>query len=73
MVRREFDYAAVEYAQGQPLENMLGVSYRKNGKVVHNPDRPLVADLDALPDVVDIYRRDLDVRRYNVPFLSILS
>ena len=69
VVRREFDYAAVEYAQGQPLENILGVSYRKNGNVVHKPNRPLVADLDALPDVVDVYRRDLDVRRYNVPFL----
>ena len=69
VVRREFDYAAVEYAQGQPLENILGVSYRKNGQVVHNPDRPLVSDLDALPDVVDVYRRDLDIRRYNVPFL----
>jgi hopanoid biosynthesis associated radical SAM protein HpnJ len=69
VIRREFDYASVEFAQGLPLENILGVSYRKNGKVVHNPDRPLVADLDALPNVTDVYRRDLDVRRYNVPFL----
>jgi hopanoid biosynthesis associated radical SAM protein HpnJ len=69
VIRREFDYASVEFAQGLPLENILGVSYRKNGKVVHNPDRPLVADLDALPDVTDVYHRDLDVRRYNVPFL----
>ena len=36
---------------------------------MHNPDRPAVADLDALPDVVDVYKRDLDPRRYNVPFL----
>ena len=39
------------------------------GQIVHNPDRPAVADLDALPDVVDVYKRDLDPRRYNVPFL----
>jgi radical SAM superfamily enzyme YgiQ (UPF0313 family) len=26
-------------------------------------------DLDALPDVVDVYFRDMDIRRYNVPFL----
>ncbi len=40
-----------------------------NGKIIHNPDRPAVADLDAMPDVVDVYKRDLDPTRYNVPFL----
>jgi hopanoid biosynthesis associated radical SAM protein HpnJ len=69
IVRREFDYAVVEFAQGKPLEDILGVSYRKDGKVVHNLDRPPITDLDALPDVTDVYKRDLDVTRYNVPFL----
>lgn len=67
--RREFDYTVVEFAQGKPLDEILGVSYRKNGKVVHNPDRPQIQDLDALPNVTEVYARDLDVRRYNVPFL----
>jgi len=67
--RREFDYSIVEYAQGKPLEEILGISYRKNGSVVHNPDRPSIENLDVLPHVTDVYRRDLDVRRYNVPFL----
>jgi hopanoid biosynthesis associated radical SAM protein HpnJ len=67
--RREFDYSVVEYAQGKPLDEILGISYRKNGRVVHNPDRPQIQDLDALPDVTDVYKRDLDVTRYNVPFL----
>ena len=69
IVRKEFDYATVEFAQGKPLEQILGASYRKNGGVVHNPDRPQVQDLDALPHVTDVYKRDLDVTRYNVPFL----
>jgi hopanoid biosynthesis associated radical SAM protein HpnJ len=70
IVRREFDYATVEYANGKPLSEILGASYRgPDGKIIHNPDRPDVADLDALPDVTDVYKRDLDVRRYNVPFL----
>jgi len=70
IVRREFDYAAVEFANGKPLSEILGASYRgEDGKVIHNSDRPDVADLDALPDVTDVYKRDLDVRRYNVPFL----
>lgn len=69
VARREFDYATVEFAQGKPLSEILGISYRKGGQVVHNPDRPPVDNLDALPDVTDVYHRDLDVRRYNVPFL----
>jgi len=67
--RKEFDYAVVEFAQGKPLEEILGISYRKNGSVQHTPDRPQLQDLDSLPHVTDVYHRDLDVRRYNVPFL----
>jgi len=67
--RKEFDFTIVEFARGKPLEEILGISYRKNGSVVHTPDRPQIQDLDALPHVTDVYKRDLDVRRYNVPFL----
>jgi hopanoid biosynthesis associated radical SAM protein HpnJ len=67
--RKEFDFSVVEYAQGKPLSEIAGISYLKDGAIVHNPDRPQIQDLDALPHVTDIYRRDLDVRRYNVPFL----
>ena len=69
VVRKEFDYAVCEFAQGKPLEEILGISYRNNGSVVHTPDRPEVQDLDSLPHVTEIYRRDLDVTKYNVPFL----
>ena len=67
--RKEFDYSVVEFAQGKPLDEILGISYRNNGSVVHTPDRPQIEDLDSLPHVTDVYRRDLDVKRYNVPFL----
>ena len=67
--RREFDYSVVEFAQGKPLNEILGISYRQDGKIVHTPDRPQVEDLDAMPWATKIYKRDLDVTRYNVPFL----
>jgi hopanoid biosynthesis associated radical SAM protein HpnJ len=67
--RKEFDYAVVDYANGKPLADIAGVSYLKDGKVVHNPDAPQIQDLDALPHVTEVYKRDLDVTRYNVPFL----
>ena len=67
--RKEFDYAVVDYARGKPLDEIAGVSYLESGKIVHNPDAPQIQDLDALPHVTDVYKRDLDVTRYNVPFL----
>jgi hopanoid biosynthesis associated radical SAM protein HpnJ len=69
VARKEFDYAVVDYAKGKPLEEIAGVSFLKDGKAVHNPDAPQIQDLDALPHVTDVYKRDLDVTRYNVPFL----
>jgi hopanoid biosynthesis associated radical SAM protein HpnJ len=67
--RKEFDYSVVEFAQGKPISEILGISYLKDGAIVHNPDRPQMQDLDAMPHVTDVYKRDLDVTRYNVPFL----
>lgn len=70
VVRREFDYALAEFASGKDLSEILGVSYRGSGGVVHNEDRPPLTDLDSLPFVVEVYKRDLDITRYNVPFLK---
>ena len=71
VTRGEFDHSVVEYAQGKPISEILGVSYRKDGKVVHNAPRAQLhtAELDALPFATDIYKRDLEIERYNVPFL----
>ena len=69
VARREFDFTVAEYASGKDIESIQGVSYRKNGHIIHNPNRPPIEDLDALPFVTDVYKRDLDIARYNVPFL----
>jgi hopanoid biosynthesis associated radical SAM protein HpnJ len=71
VVRGEFDHPVVEYAQGRPLAGISGVSYRKNGEVVHNPARPLLEteQLDRLPFATEVYKRDLKIENYNIPFL----
>lgn len=69
VTHREFDYSVVEFASGMPLADIKGISYRKDGKVVHTEPRPQIENLDALPWVTPIYQRDLDITRYNVPFL----
>jgi hopanoid biosynthesis associated radical SAM protein HpnJ len=67
--RKEFDYAVTDYAKGKPLAEIAGASFLKDGKIVHNPDAPQIQNLDELPHVTEIYKRDLDVTNYNVPFL----
>jgi hopanoid biosynthesis associated radical SAM protein HpnJ len=71
IVTGEFDYSVVEYAQGKPLESIPGAGYRKNGGYQLNPPRPQLQseDLDKLPFATDIYKRDLKIENYNVPFL----
>jgi hopanoid biosynthesis associated radical SAM protein HpnJ len=69
VVRKEIDYALKEFAEGRPLEEIQGASYRKNGSIVHNPERTPLHDLDSLPFASDVYKRDLDITKYNVPFL----
>lgn len=58
IVRGEPEYTTLETIQRLPnLEGVLGVSYRKDGAIVKNPDRPLIQNLDELPfparDLVD--------------------
>ena len=70
IVRREFDHQVVNFAKGTPLKELPGVSYRtEGGGIWHNPEGPVIENLDEMPWASKIYKRDLDFRRYNVPFL----
>lgn len=69
--REEFDYTCRELAEGRPLETIAGLSWRDDGGAVrHNPPRPIVEDMDALPFVAPVYRRDLDLRNYFIGYLD---
>ncbi len=69
VVRREFDHQIAGFAQGKPLVELPGVSFRENGGFRHMPDGQAIENLDELPWVTKVYKRDLDITRYNVPFL----
>jgi hopanoid biosynthesis associated radical SAM protein HpnJ len=67
---REFDFTCREAAEGRALDTIAGLSYRTpDGRLVRNPPRELIADMDVLPWVADVYRRDLDIRRYAIGYL----
>jgi len=66
---REFEYAVMEVADGVPLEAVDGISYKAGGRVVHNRPREPIEDMDSLPHVVDVYRRDLVIEDYFIGYL----
>ena len=63
--RNEFDYTIVDVANGMPLSDVLGISYRgEDGRIIHNADRPMIEDMDQLPFVSKVYKRDLTIEKY---------
>jgi hopanoid biosynthesis associated radical SAM protein HpnJ len=69
VARKECDYTLVDIASGEPLSSIKGISYRDGSTIIHNPDREPVEDLDALPFVTRIYKRDLNYKNYMIPYL----
>ncbi|MGB6603728.1 MAG: hopanoid biosynthesis associated radical SAM protein HpnJ [Steroidobacteraceae bacterium] len=68
--REEFDYTCKEVADGLPLESITGLSYRTaDGRIVHNPPRAVVENMDELPFVAPVYRRDLQIANYAIGYL----
>ncbi|MCX5727040.1 MAG: radical SAM protein [Candidatus Saganbacteria bacterium] len=49
IVRGEGEQTILELIQKGSAEEVKGVSYFSNGKIIHNPDRPLIKDLDSIP------------------------
>ena len=66
---KEFDFQVVEFASGKPLEQIQGVAFLKGGQYLHTGPKPLHQQLDDFPWVTPVYKRDLDITKYNIPFL----
>jgi anaerobic magnesium-protoporphyrin IX monomethyl ester cyclase len=69
VARGEYDYTARDLARclaaGADLQDVLGLSYRcQDGEISHNPARPWIKDLDAIPFVTEVYKRHLRVENY---------
>lgn len=65
--RGEFDYTTKELCEGREWEKIDGISFWKDGVIHHTPDRPPIQDLDALPFVAPVYKRDLPIAEYVIP------
>ena len=79
VARNEFDFTIKDVADGHNWSSIKGISYRTEaGAIVHNEDRPIIADMDSLPWVTPIYQRDLKIENYFIgylkhPYISIYS
>jgi hopanoid biosynthesis associated radical SAM protein HpnJ len=69
--REEFDYTCKDVADGLPLEDIKGLSYRRaDGGIVHNLPRPMIENMDDLPFVAPVYQRDLKIDNYFIGYLK---
>ncbi|MER2266649.1 hopanoid biosynthesis associated radical SAM protein HpnJ [Methylobacterium oxalidis] len=71
VARNEFDFTCKEVADGRDFSQIKGLSYRNNsGVIVHNEDRPIMMDMDQLPFVTSVYKRDLVMENYFIGYLK---
>ena len=65
VARNEFDFTIKEVAEGRPWGDITGLSYRNGaGSIIHNDNRAVLEDMDALPWVTPVYKRDLKIENY---------
>jgi len=68
IARREYDYTILDLVstleKNGNLKNVLGISYKRGKKIIHNPNRPLIQDLDSLPFVSKVYKKFLNIYDY---------
>jgi hopanoid biosynthesis associated radical SAM protein HpnJ len=71
VARNEFDFAIKEIADGRPWKDVKGISYRnRDGVLVHNDHRADLEDMDRLPFVTPVYKRDLTIENYFIGYLK---
>jgi hopanoid biosynthesis associated radical SAM protein HpnJ len=71
VARNEFDFTVKDVAEGRDWASIKGLSWRNGqGVLVHNADRPVLEDMDSLPFVSPVYKRDLDYRKYFIGYLK---
>jgi anaerobic magnesium-protoporphyrin IX monomethyl ester cyclase len=76
VARREYEYTLKELADvleinpgmgNKAFSGIEGLSYRKDGAVIHNLDRQFIKNLDELPWVSRVYSKHLQISDYFNP------
>jgi len=68
VARGEYDYTVRDLThileERKNLNYVLGITYRKDKKIINNPDRPFIENLDELPFVSSVYKNHLKITDY---------
>jgi len=70
VARWEYDFTVMDIAkvleEKGDLKDIKGISYKENGKIIHNPNREFTSseDLDKIPFVSKVYKKHLNIKDY---------
>ena len=71
VARNEFDFTVKEVADGRSWDRIKGLTYRnRDGIIVHNEERAILENMDDLPFVTPVYKRDLKIENYFIGYLK---
>jgi len=64
----EYEYTLLDLAHalknGTDWRGIPGLCYQVNGKIIRNPKREFIKDLDSIPFVSSVYKRHLNYKNY---------
>jgi len=74
VVRGEGEESILEILNNKPLSKIDGLTYRKNGKIIHNKDSLMLENLDDLPfparDLLPMHKYfSFEARRYPIDYI----
>lgn len=71
VARNEFDFTIKEIAEGRAFDKVDGITYRApSGDISHTRDRAMLENMDELPFVTEVYKRDLKIENYFIGYLK---
>lgn len=82
VAQAEYDYTIRDLAyaleNGIPLEEVKGLWFKKNGRIIQNEARQKIKNLDEIPFVSSVYKKHLEVNNYffaaaNYPMVMIIT
>ncbi len=68
---KDYDFTVRDVAEGRDWNAIAGLIYRdKDGTIRENEARPMLEDMDQLPFVTPVYKRDLKIENYFIGYLK---
>ena len=71
VARNEFDFTIKEVAEGRDFAEIDGITYRRaDGTLAANRERAVLEDMDSLPFVSEVYKKNLRIEDYFIGYLQ---